>query len=143
MSSILQFLLFFSFSSVSSQALGPRCPEALCFLHEPPGGLSPSSEFSFTLNRPAPVKLSHPASPPSSSSPPAPLSPPSWPPQTHLDSQSAFSLHEGRGEAAGALDVDPLPLQLASPGNCRDLGQRASRDVSTLTGMLVVQCVIP
>ncbi|XP_042340417.1 trafficking kinesin-binding protein 1 [Plectropomus leopardus] len=94
-----------------------------------------NSELAFTLNPPAPVKLSHPASSPLSSSPTAPLSPPSWPPQAHLDSQSAFSLHEGRGEAPGALDVDPQPLHLDSPENFRDLGQRSCHDVSTLTDL--------
>lgn len=90
--------------------------------------------FDFTLNPPAPVKLSHPACSPSSLSPPAPLSPPSWPPQAHLDSQPAFSLHEGRREVPGALDVDPQPLHLNSPENLRDLGQRSCHDVSTITG---------
>ncbi|XP_028444456.1 trafficking kinesin-binding protein 1 [Perca flavescens] len=96
-----------------------------------------SSGFAFTLNPPTPVKLSHPASSPSSSSPPspAPSSPPFWPPQAHLDSQSAFSLHEGREEAPGALDVDPQPLHLNSPENLRDLGQRTCHDVSTLTDL--------
>ncbi|KAM9363614.1 trafficking kinesin-binding protein 1 [Symphorus nematophorus] len=94
-----------------------------------------SSEFTFTLNPSAPVKLSHPASSLSSSSPPAPLSPPSWPPQAHLDSQSAFSLHEGRGEVLGALDVAPQPLHLASPGNLRDPRQHPCHDVSTLTDL--------
>uniref|UniRef100_A0A4W6C4S3 Si:dkey-28e7.3 n=1 Tax=Lates calcarifer TaxID=8187 RepID=A0A4W6C4S3_LATCA len=95
---------------------------------------TPSSEFAFTLNPPTPVKLSHPAFSPSSSSP-APLSPPSWHQQTHLDSQSAFSLNEGRGEVSGALDADPLPLQLASPGDLRDLGRLHCHDVSTLTDL--------
>lgn len=94
-----------------------------------------SSEFTFTLNPPAGVKLSHPASPTSSSSPPAPCSPPFWPPQTHLASQSTFSLNEGRGEASGALVVAPQPLHLASPENHKDLGQQHCHDVSTLTGM--------
>ncbi|TDH15869.1 hypothetical protein EPR50_G00013610 [Perca flavescens] len=53
----------------------------------------------------------------------------------HLDSQSAFSLHEGREEAPGALDVDPQPLHLNSPENLRDLGQRTCHDVSTLTDL--------
>ncbi|XP_029286531.1 trafficking kinesin-binding protein 1 [Cottoperca gobio] len=79
------------------------------------------------------LKLSHPAS--SSPPPPAPLSPPSWPPQAHLDSQSAFSLHEGQGEALGALGVDPQPLHLDSLENLRDLGQRTCQDVSTLTDL--------
>ncbi|XP_035516199.1 trafficking kinesin-binding protein 1, partial [Morone saxatilis] len=97
---------------------------------------TPSSEFVFNLNRLSSVKLFHPASSPSSSSPPpAPLSPPSWPPQAHLDSQSAFSLHEGRGEVPGALDVAPQPLHLTSPGNLRDLGQQTCHDVSTLTDL--------
>ncbi|XP_034717364.1 trafficking kinesin-binding protein 1, partial [Etheostoma cragini] len=85
-----------------------------------------SSGFVFTLNPPTPVKLSHPASSTAS------VSRPYWPPQAHLDSQSAFSLHEGRGEAAGALDVDPQPLHLNSP---EDLGQRPCHDVSTLTDL--------
>nr|XP_020451871.1 trafficking kinesin-binding protein 1-like [Monopterus albus] len=83
-----------------------------------------SSEFAFTLKPSAPVKLSHPASHSSSS---APLSPPSWPPQAHLDSQSALSLHEGRGDVLGALDTDPQPLQ-------RQL-HRPCHDVSTLTDL--------
>ncbi|KAA8595178.1 hypothetical protein FQN60_012313, partial [Etheostoma spectabile] len=87
---------------------------------------TPSSGFVFTLNPPTPVKLSHPASSTASSSRPY------WPPQAHLDSQSAFSLHEGRGEASGALDVDPQPLHLNSP---EDLGQRPCHDVSTLTDL--------
>ncbi|TKS69181.1 Trafficking kinesin-binding protein 1 106 kDa O-GlcNAc transferase-interacting protein [Collichthys lucidus] len=53
----------------------------------------------------------------------------------HLDSQSAFSLHEGRGEVSGALPVAPQPLHLASPGNLRDLGQEPRHDVSTLTDL--------
>ncbi|TMS23070.1 Trafficking kinesin-binding protein 1 [Larimichthys crocea] len=53
----------------------------------------------------------------------------------HLDSQSAFSLHEGRGEVPGALHVAPQPLHLASPGNLRDLGQEPRHDVSTLTDL--------
>ncbi|XP_037619333.1 trafficking kinesin-binding protein 1, partial [Sebastes umbrosus] len=96
---------------------------------------TPSCGFAFTLNPPAPVKLSHPASSPSSSPPPAPLSSPSWLPQAHLDSQSAFSLHEGRGEAPGALDVDPQPLYLDSPVNIEDLEQPPCHDVSTLTDL--------
>ncbi|KAM7393819.1 hypothetical protein PAMP_020660 [Pampus punctatissimus] len=53
----------------------------------------------------------------------------------HLDSQSAFSLHEGRGEVLGALDVDPQPLHLPSAGNLRDLVQPPCHDVSTLTDL--------
>ncbi|KAM3865288.1 trafficking kinesin-binding protein 1 [Diretmus argenteus] len=54
----------------------------------------------------------------------------------HLDSQAAFSLHEGQGEASGALDVDPLPLHLASPGNLGGPGQgNGCHDVSTLTDL--------
>ena len=87
-----------------------------------------SLRFVFILNPPAPVKLSHLASSPSSSSPP------SWPPQAPLDSQSAVSLYEGRGDAAGSLDVDPQPLELTSQENLRDLGPRPCHDVSTLTG---------
>ncbi|XP_076001623.1 trafficking kinesin-binding protein 1, partial [Genypterus blacodes] len=86
------------------------------------------------LNCPTSVKLSQSASPPSRSSPPAPLSSPSWPPQAHLDSRSAFSLHEGRGEASGGLDVDPQ-AQLTSSGDFRDQGQPPCHDVSTLTDL--------
>uniref|UniRef100_A0A8C2ZY19 Si:dkey-28e7.3 n=1 Tax=Cyclopterus lumpus TaxID=8103 RepID=A0A8C2ZY19_CYCLU len=59
-------------------------------------------------------KLSHPASSSSSSSPPATLSPPSWSPQAHLASHSAFSLHEGRGEAPGDLCSDLPELEIVS-----------------------------
>ncbi|XP_031720269.1 trafficking kinesin-binding protein 1, partial [Anarrhichthys ocellatus] len=95
---------------------------------------TPSSGFAFTLNPPAPGKLSHPASSPSSSSPPATSSPPSWSPQAHLASHLAFSLHEGRGEAPEGLDVDPQPLHLDSPEDLRDLRKRC-HDVSTLTDL--------
>ncbi|XP_051801897.1 uncharacterized protein LOC127533301 [Acanthochromis polyacanthus] len=101
----------------------------------PSDSRTPSPESVFTLNTPAPVKLSHPAFTSSSSSPLASLSPPSWPLQAHLDSQPAFSLHEGQQEAPGALDVDPQPLQRSSPGNLRDLEQRLYHDVSTLTDL--------
>lgn len=98
-------------------------------------GRAPGSVFfAFILKPPAPVKLSQPASSPSSPAP-APLSAPhSWRPQAHLDSQPASSLHEGQGEVPGALDVAPQSLHLASPGNHRDLGQQLCHDVSTLTG---------
>ncbi|XP_026215477.1 trafficking kinesin-binding protein 1 [Anabas testudineus] len=118
--------LHFSFSSVClcSPTRGPQSHRG-----------THSSEFVFTLNSPAPVKLSHPATHPSSSAPPRLLSPASWLPQAHLDSQSVFSLHEGRGDQRGALDVDPHSLQLASPGIPRDLGKRPCHDVSTLTDL--------
>lgn len=121
----------------SNYLLGQSKPDALeaCVLslsHQ--GGPQSHSGTSSTEFASAPVKLSHPTSSPFSSSPPAPVSPPSWPPQAHLDSQSAFSLHEGRGEVPGALHVAPQPLHLASPGNLRDLGQEPRHDVSTLTG---------
>ncbi|XP_054460303.1 trafficking kinesin-binding protein 1, partial [Anoplopoma fimbria] len=113
-------------------------PGSLRPLPEPPGGLSPTVGHPalglFTLNPPAPVKLSHPASSPSPSSPPATVSPPSWSPQAHLASHSAFSLHEGWGEASGGVDVDPQPLHLDSPEKLRDLGKRC-HDVSTLTDL--------
>lgn len=86
------------------------------------------------------VKLSHRASAPPSSAA-APLSAaPSWPPQAHLASPPAFSLHEGQAEVPGALDAAPPPLRLASPGDLedlrglKDLGQQLCHDVSTLTG---------
>ncbi|XP_059184383.1 trafficking kinesin-binding protein 1, partial [Centropristis striata] len=121
------------------------CPDACLVSLSHQGASGPQRDAQlwvcFTLNPPAPAKLSHPASSPSSSSPPAPLSPPSWPPQAHLDSQSAFSLHEGRGEVPGALDLDPQPLHLDSPEDLRvlrdlrDPGQRLCHDVSTLTDL--------
>ncbi|XP_026158966.1 trafficking kinesin-binding protein 1 [Mastacembelus armatus] len=85
--------------------------------------------------KPVTVKLFHPASHPSSSFPPAPLSPSSWLPQAHLDSPSTFSLHEGRGDAPGALDADPQPLQYAFPQDIRNLEQQSCHDVSTLTDL--------
>ncbi|XP_039860329.1 trafficking kinesin-binding protein 1 [Simochromis diagramma] len=96
---------------------------------------TPGSELTFTLNPPAPAKLSHPVSTPLTSSPRSSLSPPFWPPQAHLDTQSAFSLNEGQGEAKGSLDVDPQPLHIASQGYLSELGQRACHDVSTLTDL--------
>uniref|UniRef100_A0A3Q3LSB3 Trafficking kinesin-binding protein 1-like n=1 Tax=Mastacembelus armatus TaxID=205130 RepID=A0A3Q3LSB3_9TELE len=47
---------------------------------------------------------------------------------------STFSLHEGRGDAPGALDADPQPLQYAFPQDIRNLEQQSCHDVSTLTG---------
>ncbi|KAM9314795.1 trafficking kinesin-binding protein 1 [Pholidichthys leucotaenia] len=96
---------------------------------------TPGSEFAFTLNPPAPVKLSHPTIPPPSYSTGASLSLPSWPPKAHLDTQSAVSLYEGQGEALGAQDVDPQPLQLGSVGNLTDPEQQSRHDVSTLTDL--------
>lgn len=90
--------------------------------------------FTFTLTSPVPVKLSYSAPAASSSGCPSPLSHPSWPQQAHLDSHSAFCLHEGRGEEAEALALGPLPLQLNASGNLRDLDQ-PSQDVSTLTDL--------
>ncbi|TNN71250.1 Trafficking kinesin-binding protein 1 [Liparis tanakae] len=98
------------------------------------GPQTPSSGLAFTLNPPAPAKLSHPASSPSSSPPPAPLPPPSWSPQAHLATHSAFSLHEGWREALGGLAVDPQPLHLDSPEDQRGLGTRC-RHASTLTDL--------
>ncbi|KAK1885700.1 Trafficking kinesin-binding protein 1 [Dissostichus eleginoides] len=53
----------------------------------------------------------------------------------HLDSQSAFSLHEGQGEALGALETDPRPLHIETSESLGDLGQPACHDVSTLTDL--------
>ncbi|XP_062420345.1 trafficking kinesin-binding protein 1 [Pungitius pungitius] len=93
---------------------------------------APSAGFTFTLNPPAPVKLSHPASSSSSSNHPA--TPLSWSPQAHLASPSAFSLDEGWGQATGGLDVDPHTLHFDSTENLRYLGKRF-HDVSTLTDL--------
>ncbi|XP_035993148.1 trafficking kinesin-binding protein 1, partial [Fundulus heteroclitus] len=95
---------------------------------------APSSKLRFTLNLPPQDKLSHPASSPSSP-PPACLSPPSWNPQAHLDSQSALYPNEGQGEAPGALDVDPQPLQQSTPRNVSDSGQQSHHDASTITDL--------
>ncbi|XP_041839493.1 trafficking kinesin-binding protein 1, partial [Melanotaenia boesemani] len=109
------------------------CPGDVWFLPDHRG--APTSEFISTLNPPPPDKLSHTASSPSSSSLQVRLSPSSWNPQAHLDSQSALSLHEGQGEAAGAVDVDPQPLQPGSLGNLSDRRQLSYHDVSTLTDL--------
>ncbi|XP_055364205.1 trafficking kinesin-binding protein 1 [Betta splendens] len=90
-----------------------------------------SSEPVFILNPPASVKLSHAASPPSASAPPSPAS---WLPRAHLDSQSAFSLHEGRRDVPGAQHVDPQAPEPAAHGSIRELGRRC-QDASTLTDL--------
>lgn len=66
---------------------------------------------------------------------PSSVSPFPWPQRAPLDPHSAFCLHEGRAEAAGALSVGPLPLLLDELGNLRDVAQPLSQDVSTLTDL--------
>ncbi|KAK7930257.1 hypothetical protein WMY93_006652 [Mugilogobius chulae] len=65
----------------------------------------------------------------------SPVSPLPWPQQAPLDPHSAFCLHEGRGETAGALPAGPLPLLLNASGNLRDVEPPLSQDVSTLTDL--------
>lgn len=129
---VLSLVITFSLSQSPMPWMPVFSPWATGRPQSPSG--TPGSELTFTLNPPAPAKLSHPVSTPLTSSPRSSLSPPFWPPQAHLDTQSAFSLNEGQGEAKGSLDVDPQPLHIASQGYLSELGQRACHDVSTLTG---------
>ncbi|KAK0150720.1 Trafficking kinesin-binding protein 1 [Merluccius polli] len=97
--------------------------------HRFPTGAPTASPTAFTLNPPAPVKLSDLEACPLSSPPCRCVSPPPQPHQAPLDASLDSSLHEGQGETSEVPCRDPSPLD----SHLRDSAARDFHDVSTLT----------